>query len=76
MTRRFETDERYFVLGEDVHRLRGGTNGATRGLHDRWPDRCVPAPIAEHGFVGLCGADSMTTLPVSATPAKATVTLT
>jgi len=55
MVRRFETDERYFVLGEDVHKLRGGTNGATRGLPDRWPDRCIPAPIAEHGFVGLCG---------------------
>jgi 2-oxoisovalerate dehydrogenase E1 component len=55
MVRRFETDDRYFVMGEDIHRLRGGTNGATRGLADRWPDRCVPAPIAEHGFVGLCG---------------------
>ncbi len=55
MVRRFETDERYFVLGEDVHKLRGGTNGATKGLPERWPDRCIPAPIAEHGFVGLCG---------------------
>jgi len=55
MVRRFETDDRHFVMGEDVHRLRGGTNGATRGLADRWPDRCVPTPIAEHGFVGLCG---------------------
>jgi 2-oxoisovalerate dehydrogenase E1 component len=55
MVRRFETDDRYFAMGEDIHRLRGGTNGATRGLADRWSDRCVPAPIAEHGFVGLCG---------------------
>jgi len=55
MVRRFATDERYFVLGEDVHKLRGGTNGATRGLPERWPDRCIAAPIAEHGFVGLCG---------------------
>lgn len=59
MVRRFETDERYFVLGEDVHKLRGGTNGATKGLPDRWPDRCIPAPIAEHGFVGLCGGVAM-----------------
>ncbi len=59
MVRRFETDERLFVLGEDVHKLRGGTNGATRGLPERWPDRCVPAPIAEHGFVGLCGGVAM-----------------
>ncbi|MDH4109624.1 MAG: thiamine pyrophosphate-dependent enzyme [Gammaproteobacteria bacterium] len=55
MTRRMETDERYFVMGEDVHKLRGGTNGATRGIPQRWPDRCIPTPIAEHGFVGLCG---------------------
>lgn len=59
MVRRFETDDRLFVLGEDVHKLRGGTNGATKGIPERWPDRCVPAPIAEHGFVGLCGGVAM-----------------
>ena len=59
MVRRFETDDRYFVLGEDVHKLKGGTNGATKGLPERWPDRCVPAPIAEHGFVGLTGGVAM-----------------
>lgn len=53
--RRFETDDRLFVMGEDVHKLRGGTNGATKGIPERWPDRCVPTPIAEHGFVGLGG---------------------
>jgi len=55
MLRRMETDDRYFVMGEDVHKLRGGTNGATKGIPQRWPDRCIPTPIAEHGFVGLCG---------------------
>ncbi|MCK5326413.1 MAG: hypothetical protein KAJ57_10400, partial [Woeseiaceae bacterium] len=55
MVRRMETDERYFVMGEDIHKLRGGTNGATKGIPERWPDRCIPTPIAEHGFVGLCG---------------------
>ncbi|MBL4826859.1 MAG: hypothetical protein JKY66_03965 [Spongiibacteraceae bacterium] len=59
MVRRFETDDRIFVLGEDVHKLKGGTNGATKGLPERWPDRCIPAPIAEHGFVGLCGGVAM-----------------
>jgi 2-oxoisovalerate dehydrogenase E1 component len=57
--RRFETDERYFVLGEDVHKLKGGTNGATKGIPQRFPDRCVPTPIAEHGFVGLAGGVAM-----------------
>jgi len=55
MVRRMETDDRYFVMGEDVHKLRGGTNGATKGIPQRWPDRCIPTPISEHGFVGLCG---------------------
>lgn len=59
MVRRMETDERYFVMGEDIHKLRGGTNGATKGIPDRWPDRCIPTPIAEHGFVGLCGGVAM-----------------
>lgn len=55
MVRRMETDERYFVMGEDIHKLRGGTNGATKGIPDRWPERCIPTPISEHGFVGLTG---------------------
>ena len=57
--RRFEDDDRYFVLGEDVHKLKGGTNGATKGIPERWPDRCIPTPIAEHGFVGLAGGVAM-----------------
>ncbi|MDH3275814.1 MAG: thiamine pyrophosphate-dependent enzyme [Gammaproteobacteria bacterium] len=59
MVRRMETDDRYFVMGEDIHKLRGGTNGATKGIPERWPDRCIPTPIAEHGFVGLCGGVAM-----------------
>jgi len=60
MVRRFDTDDRLFVLGEDVHKLIGGTNGATKGIPERWPDRCVPTPIAEHGFVGLAGGVAVT----------------
>ncbi|RDB42527.1 MFS transporter [Halomonas sp. DQ26W] len=59
LVRRFEEDERYYVLGEDVHKLKGGTNGATKGIPERWPDRCVPTPIAEHGFVGMAGGTAM-----------------
>lgn len=55
MARNMERDERVFVMGEDVHRLNGGTNGATRGLAARFPDRVVPTPIAEQGFLGLAG---------------------
>jgi len=55
MARNMEKDERVFILGEDIHRLKGGTNGATRGLAARFPDRIVPTPISEQGFVGLAG---------------------
>jgi 2-oxoisovalerate dehydrogenase E1 component len=55
MNRRMETDERIVVMGEDVHRLNGGTNGATRGLKDRFPDRILGTPISENAFAGLGG---------------------
>ncbi len=55
MKKRMEADPRIFVLGEDVHRLKGGTNGATRGLTDAFPDRVIGTPISENAFVGLAG---------------------
>ena len=54
--RRMETDPGVIVMGEDVHRLNGGTNGATRGLAQRFPDRILGTPISENAFTGLaCG---------------------
>ncbi len=54
--RRMETDPGVMVMGEDVHRLNGGTNGATRGLAERFPDRVLGTPISENAFTGLaCG---------------------
>ena len=41
------------VFGEDVHRLRGGTTGATRGIDKHYPDRLIGTPICENGFTGL-----------------------
>ena len=55
MGRRMETDDRVVVMGEDVHRLNGGTNGATRGLAARFPDRILGTPISENAFAGLAG---------------------
>jgi 2-oxoisovalerate dehydrogenase E1 component len=55
MARRMATDPRIVVLGEDVHRLNGGTNGATRGLRDAHPDRVLGTPISENAFTGLAG---------------------
>ncbi|MDX6302524.1 MAG: 2-oxoisovalerate dehydrogenase component [Nocardioidaceae bacterium] len=53
--RRMETDPGVVVMGEDVHRLNGGTNGATRGLKERFPDRILGTPISENAFAGLGG---------------------
>jgi 2-oxoisovalerate dehydrogenase E1 component len=55
MRRRMETDDRIVVMGEDVHRLSGGTNGATKGLKDAFPDRVLGTPISENSFTGLAG---------------------
>jgi len=54
MDRRMEQDERIVVLGEDVHRLGGGTNGATKGLFQKYgPERVVGTPISENAFFGF-----------------------
>jgi 2-oxoisovalerate dehydrogenase E1 component len=55
MARRMETDPSVVVMGEDVHRLNGGTNGATRGLRERFPERVLGTPISENAFAGLAG---------------------
>jgi 2-oxoisovalerate dehydrogenase E1 component len=55
MARRMETDDRIVVMGEDVHRLNGGTNGATRELKEAYPDRVLGTPISENAFAGLGG---------------------
>jgi len=55
MGRRMQTDPGVVVMGEDVHRLNGGTNGATRGLKEAYPDRVLATPISENAFAGLAG---------------------
>lgn len=56
MDRRMEQDPRIVVLGEDVHRLNGGTNGATKGLAKKYgDDRIIGTPISENAFTGLAG---------------------
>ena len=48
-----ERNDRVIVLGEDVHRLNGGTVGATKGIAEKFPDRLIATPIAENGFTGM-----------------------
>jgi 2-oxoisovalerate dehydrogenase E1 component len=59
MQRRMATDDRIVIMGEDVHRLKGGTNGATRGLAAAFPDRVLGTPISEAAFTGLGGGIAM-----------------
>ena len=59
MARRMASDGRIVVMGEDVHRLKGGTNGATRGLAQAHPDRVLGTPISENAFAGLGGGIAM-----------------
>lgn len=59
MRRRMDIDESIVVIGEDVHRLNGGTNGATRGLPEVYPDRVLGTPISENAFSGLAGGIAM-----------------
>ena len=56
MDRRMGEDPRIVVLGEDVHHLNGGTNGATKGLAKKYgEERIIGTPISENAFVGLAG---------------------
>ncbi|MBO0680221.1 MFS transporter [Mycolicibacterium sp. S2-37] len=55
MDRRMAADERIVIFGEDVHRLGGGTNGATKGLAKYGENRLVGTPISENAFTGLAG---------------------
>jgi 2-oxoisovalerate dehydrogenase E1 component len=55
MERRMETDDSIVIMGEDIQHLNGGTNGATRGLRERFPDRVLGTPISENAFAGLGG---------------------
>ncbi|MCB5177409.1 MULTISPECIES: alpha-ketoacid dehydrogenase subunit alpha/beta [Microvirga] len=57
--RRFETDSSLILMGEDIHRLKGGTNGATRGLAAAFPGRVLGTPISEAAFTGLAGGLAM-----------------
>jgi 2-oxoisovalerate dehydrogenase E1 component len=53
LLRNMERDPRIIVLGEDIHRLRGGVSGSTKGVMERFPERAFATPICENGFTGM-----------------------
>jgi pyruvate/2-oxoglutarate/acetoin dehydrogenase E1 component len=48
-----ETDERVFLLGEDLLDPYGGAFKVTRGLSTRFPERVLTTPISESAIVGI-----------------------
>nr|WP_019664913.1 alpha-ketoacid dehydrogenase subunit alpha/beta [Rhodococcus sp. 15-649-1-2] len=59
ITTSLRRDPRVVLLGEDIHRLNGGTNGATRGVLEEFPDRIIGTPISENSFAGAAGGLAM-----------------
>ena len=55
LARRMQADPSIVILGEDVDRLKGGTNGATKKPLELFPDRVLGTPISENAFAGLGG---------------------
>ncbi|HWX47290.1 MAG TPA: thiamine pyrophosphate-dependent enzyme [Roseomonas sp.] len=53
LLRNMERDPRIVLVGEDVHRLRGGVSGSSRGVMERFPERVFATPICENGFTGM-----------------------
>jgi pyruvate/2-oxoglutarate/acetoin dehydrogenase E1 component/TPP-dependent pyruvate/acetoin dehydrogenase alpha subunit len=50
----FEEDDRVFMLGEDIADPASGVVGISKGLTNRFGDRCRSTPIAEQGIFGSC----------------------
>jgi pyruvate/2-oxoglutarate/acetoin dehydrogenase E1 component len=48
-----ETDERVFLLGEDLLDPYGGAFKVARGLSTRFPERVLTTPISESAIVGI-----------------------
>lgn len=53
LVRNMERDPTIIVMGEDIHRLRGGVSGSTKGVMERFENRVFATPICENGFVGM-----------------------
>jgi 2-oxoisovalerate dehydrogenase E1 component len=47
-----ETDDRVYVLGEDILDPYGGAFKVTRGLSTKFPQRVLTTPISEAGIIG------------------------
>jgi pyruvate/2-oxoglutarate/acetoin dehydrogenase E1 component len=48
-----ETDDRVYILGEDILDPYGGAFKVTRGLSTKFPERVLTTPISESAIVGM-----------------------
>jgi 2-oxoisovalerate dehydrogenase E1 component len=62
LMRAMERDPSIVLIGEDIHRLRGGVAGATRGIPERFPHRVFATPICENAFTGMALGAALTGL--------------
>jgi 2-oxoisovalerate dehydrogenase E1 component len=62
MMRAMERDPTIVLIGEDIHRLRGGVAGATCGIPERFPDRVFATPICENALTGMALGAALTGL--------------
>jgi len=51
--RAMESDERVYILGEDILDPYGGAFKVTRGLSSKFPERVLTTPISEAAIVGI-----------------------
>lgn len=51
----FATQDRLFLLGEDIADPYGGAFKITRGLSSAYPDRVLTTPLSENAIVGVAG---------------------
>lgn len=57
--RAMESDERVYLLGEDILDPYGGAFKVTRGLSSKFPKRVLTTPISEAAIVGLANGMAM-----------------
>jgi len=49
----FESDERIYLIGEDLLDPYGGAFKVSKGLSSKYPQRVIPTPISEAGITGI-----------------------
>jgi pyruvate/2-oxoglutarate/acetoin dehydrogenase E1 component len=54
-----ETDQRVYILGEDILDPYGGAFKVTRGLSTKYPERVLTTPISEAAIVGVANGMAM-----------------